>query len=79
MEFRIGHRVIVDEGKHTQLTGCIVGDTTVYSTRTEIPQKMFIIELDEGCWLRPPMAKVDEMKGFVSLLVVHPDNLSMEK
>jgi hypothetical protein len=78
MNFYIGFRVIVDKGESTELSGCIVGESTVYSTRTETPQKMFIVELDEGGYLRPPMAKVDEIKGYVSLLVVHADNLTLE-
>lgn len=77
--YNIGDLVVIDKGEHTELTGTIAGHSLVTVQRgfNDREQMMYIVDLDEGGYLRPSMAKVDEIKGYVSLLVVHPDNLTL--
>jgi hypothetical protein len=50
----------------------------VYVKNRVFPQPMHIVQLDEGRYIREGMDGNGPMRGYVSMLVVHEDNLTLD-
>lgn len=71
----IGDKVVIDPGLSTMATGIYIGNASVIKDKSMLT--LYVVNLDDGCRGYLHSNINNKPTGYISSILVHPDNLKL--